>query len=114
MMTACAQNLRNERGEGGGVFAVRRETGRSVKNGEDGCPNLRDCDGRKPRKFLFYTPDLGILRKMADGVRRRSFIWEIPVNTDLIGSESVLNVSRSEPLRLATKAHATARLNSSD
>jgi hypothetical protein len=31
MMTACAQNLRNERGEGGGVFAVRRETGRSVK-----------------------------------------------------------------------------------
>src|SRR5277367_3523296 len=31
MMTACAQNLRNERGEGGGVVAVRRKTGRSVK-----------------------------------------------------------------------------------
>jgi hypothetical protein len=31
MMTACAQNLRNERAEGGSVFAVRRETGRGVK-----------------------------------------------------------------------------------
>jgi len=28
---------------------------------------------------LFHAPDLGILLKIADDVRRRSFIWEIPV-----------------------------------
>jgi hypothetical protein len=32
----------------------------------------------EPKKTLFNAPDFGILWKMADDVRQRSFIWEIP------------------------------------
>ena len=33
---------------------------------------------------MFHAPDLGILLKIADDVRRRSFIWEIPVESKSI------------------------------
>jgi len=36
---------------------------------------------RKMYGLLFPAPDLGILRQMADDVRRRRFIWEIQAKT---------------------------------
>ena len=61
--------------------SVRRasKNRRKCQNEGEGRPNQRNYGGYEPRIFLFHAPDLGILCKMADDVRRRSFIWEISV-----------------------------------
>jgi len=41
MMTCSVQNMRNDRGNGAGLFVGRRVRVRSVKYGEDGLPNIR-------------------------------------------------------------------------
>jgi hypothetical protein len=80
MKTGSVQSLRNLWGDGGSLFAGRRKTAGSAINEGEGRPNQRNYGGCEPRILLFRVPDLGILRKMADDVRRRSVIWEISVN----------------------------------
>ncbi len=63
-----------------GCRSVREASskGQECQNNEDGVANLHSRDGREPGKSLFRAPSFGILRKITDDVRRRSFIWEIP------------------------------------
>ena len=70
--------MRNGRGDGGGLFAGRRE---AVRRGKMGNLSSRSSRFRwlRTRKNFDKVLNLGILRKIADDVRRRSFIWEIPV-----------------------------------
>ena len=77
MKTGSVQSFRNLWGDGGSLFAGRRKTAGSAINEGEGPPNQRNYAGCEPRILLFRVPDLGILRKMADDVRRRSVIWEI-------------------------------------
>jgi hypothetical protein len=80
MKTGSVQSFRNLWGDGGSLFAGCRKTAGSAINEGEGRPNQRNYGGCEPRILLFRVPDLGILRKMADDVRRRSVIWEISVN----------------------------------
>jgi len=52
---------------------------RKRQNEDEGRPNLRDYDSGELETCLFRAPDLGILHKTVGDVRRRSFIWDIPV-----------------------------------
>jgi hypothetical protein len=77
MTTGSVKCLRNMWGDGVGLFACQRE---AVRRGKKG--NLPSKTSRfwrlRTRKKFDSVPDLGILRKIVDYVRRRSFIWEIP------------------------------------
>jgi hypothetical protein len=65
-------------GSGVSLVACSRETIRRVKMGSLLARSSRFwCPGI--RKKFDQVPDLGILYKIADDVRRPSSIWEIPV-----------------------------------
>jgi hypothetical protein len=75
--TGSVKSLRKVRGDGGSLFAGRRNTAESVKMGAIAVPLIAFAVAMN-QEFLFHAPDLGRLRKIARDVRRRSFIWEIP------------------------------------
>ena len=77
MVTGNVKGVRNVWGDGGYLFACRRVTFGSVKMAGwlSKSPRLM-----RPRAKKNAGPNskLGIVRKIADDVRRPRFIWEIP------------------------------------
>jgi len=80
MTTGSVKSVQNVRDDGESLLARGRETIRRVKMGSLLSKSSRFWWPRTRKKFG-QVPNLGILYKIADDVRRPSFIWEIPAIT---------------------------------
>jgi hypothetical protein len=78
MTTGSVKSLQNVWGDGGNLLARGRETVGSVKMGTMAA-QIVALTAVANQESLCRSPNLGILYKMAGDVRRRTFIWEIPV-----------------------------------
>ena len=79
MMTCGVQNIGNGRGNGGRLFAGRRETVESLNMETIAVQLVAITVATNQEYYCFHAPDLGTLRKIADAVRWQSSIGEIPV-----------------------------------